>query len=192
MANQKDALVNHKNYNFCNLTPPLLSKSAWNLTRFIVFYFFRDRILPLLDWDPVHYLGYCTTCNSTNLNPPFNPMTYYFDTSSVQAGNLCAFISVSQIWTSLKLFYPKKIIIVTEPSPRSRYWQRKQRKPNPNTIYTKQKQNKLQYCVYPKKKTPNTEPLYQNQTKKTPIQARRRCSSLFVVITVARSSSSSS
>ena len=51
------------------------------------------------------------------------------------------------------------------PYPWSRRWQRKQRKPNPNTliqsIQSKSKTNQNQYCVYQKKK-PNTEPLYQN------------------------------
>ena len=63
-------------------------------------------------------------------------------------------------------------------------WSRhQQRKPNPNTliqsIQSKSKTNQNQYCVYQKKKKkPNTEPLYQNQTKKTPILAHRHHSSL--------------
>ena len=50
-----------------------------------------------------------------------------------------------------------------------------------NTVYIEQKQNKPKpiLCLSKKKKKkPKTEPLYQNQTKKTPILAHRHHSSL--------------
>ena len=57
-------------------------------------------------------------------------------------------------------------------NPRSHRWQRK---PNPNTVYTEQKQYKLQYCVYQKKKKSLCT---KTKPKKTPILARRRRRSL--------------
>ena len=50
----------------------------------------------------MQYLGYCTVCNSTNINPSFNLMTQNFDTSPIQVGNPCltsVFISASQNFT---------------------------------------------------------------------------------------------
>ena len=40
----------------------------------------------------VQYLGYCTVCNTSNPNHPFNPMALYLDTSPVQVSNPCALL----------------------------------------------------------------------------------------------------
>ena len=58
-------------------------------------------------------------------------------------------------------------------------------KPQYSLYRAKAKQTPIQRCLS-KKKKPNIEPLYQNQTKKTPILARRHRSSLLVIV-VARS-----
>ena len=69
--------------------------------------------------------------------------------------------------------------------PRSCCWQRKQRKPNPNTVYTEQKQNTLQYCVYQKKKKKN--PIQSLCTKTKPKKPQYS-----LIVAIACSSSSSS
>ena len=56
-----------------------------------------------MDWDPIQYLGYCTVCNSTNLNPSFNLMTQNFDTSP----------SKKKTVSPLKFFKARSLFILT-------------------------------------------------------------------------------